>query len=288
MNNTNPPKSKRPWYQFSLRTMLVLLIACAVFLGWRVYRARKNRERVDAVTVALAEIEKLGGDVRSEYKAYRSVTWLEALFDDPGSADDPVGAVEVSRVRFWGVSVTDADLQWLGGLTSLGWLNLDGTEITDAGLERLRGLKNLKTLSLRSTNVTDDGLRNLSAMTKLKRLMLDKTDVTSAGMRHLRELKNLNWLNLRWTGIEDDGLQHLTGLTNLKMLNLENTNITDAGLMHLKRLTNLEALVLKHARHERLKKLANLPPSKMNVTDEGVEGLQRALPNCKVYYGEGR
>ena len=82
---SKPPK--RRWFQYSLRTLLVLLIACAAFCGWRVYRARKNRERVAVVIKAVDEIEKLGGGVESEYEELRSQTWLEELFDDPGDSE---------------------------------------------------------------------------------------------------------------------------------------------------------------------------------------------------------
>ena len=58
------PKPKRRWYQYSLRTLIVLLVFGAVVLGWRVNRARKNRERVatveKAVEKAVIELEGIG------------------------------------------------------------------------------------------------------------------------------------------------------------------------------------------------------------------------------------
>ena len=50
------------------------------------------------------------------------------------------------------------------------------------------------------------------------------------------------------------------------MLFLNNTKVTDAGLEHLKGMTNLRKLTLVDTQ----------------VTDEGVDKLQQALPDCKI------
>ena len=67
MPNSRPPK--RRWYQFSLRTLVVLLLVGGVFCGWRVHRAQKNRQRVAAIEKTVAEIEKRRGEVTSEWSA---------------------------------------------------------------------------------------------------------------------------------------------------------------------------------------------------------------------------
>ncbi|MGI8979237.1 MAG: hypothetical protein ACR2FY_08430 [Pirellulaceae bacterium] len=51
------------------------------------------------------------------------------------------------------------------------------------------------------------------------------------------------------------------------MLSLQDTQISDAGLVHLARLTNLRSLDLRNTQ----------------VTGEGVNGLQRALPHLEIY-----
>ena len=81
-----PPKPKRRWYQFSLRTLLVVMtVAILSFGGWvqiRRGRAQENRDRM------AAEKEWIGDH---SYWELRPQTWLEEQFDDPGGADDPVG-----------------------------------------------------------------------------------------------------------------------------------------------------------------------------------------------------
>ena len=53
----NPSKPRRRWFQYSLRTLLVLVTVLCVWLGVTVNRARKQRE-------AVAAIQELGGTVR--------------------------------------------------------------------------------------------------------------------------------------------------------------------------------------------------------------------------------
>ena len=57
-----PPKSRRRWFQFSLRTLLiaVTLVAC-LLMAWRVYVEPYRRQRE---TMAL--IKELGGSYKAE------------------------------------------------------------------------------------------------------------------------------------------------------------------------------------------------------------------------------
>jgi len=165
---TQPPKPKRRWYQFSLKTLLVVMfVSCIVFawIGWRMQRARENRARVAAFQKefqnALTEIRKLGGRAdRITYDMRQTQTWLEKQFDDPGDADPHV-VLSVYHVDLSESRVTDAGLEYLKWLTELSQLELQGTSITDAGLEHLNGLTSLHSLDLSGTKVTDEGVKKL-------------------------------------------------------------------------------------------------------------------------------
>jgi hypothetical protein len=180
---------KRRWNQFSLLTLLVvMLVACAGFawIGVRLRQARKNRDRVTTVETAVTEIEKLGSKVYWFNKERPPQTWLESQFDDPGDAEDPVRVLEVeaiSRVR----QLTDAGLEHLKDMKSLEFLSLRNANCTDAGLENLKGLSNLQFLDLVNTDVTDAGLEHLKGLSQLNRLDLWDTKVTKEGVRKLRK-----------------------------------------------------------------------------------------------------
>ena len=193
---THTPKHR--WYQFRLRTLLlVMTVLCVAFawIGWRMQRARVNRAWVAEVDKAVAAIEEFGGHVYPKIWNMRPQTWLEKQFDDPGSRDDPVRAWKESRVTF-GASAS----------------------ITDAGLEHLSGLKH-----------------HLSGLNGLKHLDLGYTNITDAGLIHLKGLKGLYILNLAGTKVTDAGLDHLTGLNNLIWVDLGVTNVTSEGARKLQR-----------------------------------------------------
>jgi hypothetical protein len=105
-------KPKRRWYQFSMRTLLVVMVVFVVGVGWvcyRVRRAQTNRDRVVAIAEASQLLEGFGLTasceghstlhnralsnccLRPEYRPTRS--WLEAMFDDPGGDADAVCGV---------------------------------------------------------------------------------------------------------------------------------------------------------------------------------------------------
>ena len=81
------PKSRRRWLQFSLRTMLVLMLVFGAGLGWLAHEA----ERARAQHKLAAAIEQLGGHV--EYRAVSggmiriAVVWWGKLLAEDLSGD---------------------------------------------------------------------------------------------------------------------------------------------------------------------------------------------------------
>jgi hypothetical protein len=166
---------KRRWYQFSLKTLLVVLTLASVSLGWLTY----ERNEVQKREVAIARIKELGGRVYfDEEKPFRPI-WIVPLFGHRAFYE--VRAVDLDETK-----VTDADLVHLTGLTKLDLLRLSHTQITDAGLVHLTGLSSLKTLSLSYTQVTDAGLVHLVGLKELKELVLVSTRVTDEGIGRLK------------------------------------------------------------------------------------------------------
>jgi hypothetical protein len=113
---------------------------------------------------AVEAIQKLGGKV----------------FCDEDDPSKPFG------VNFLGLTVTDAELVNLKGMTSLQILILGHTKVTDAGLVHLKELTNLEDLYLDSIKVTDAGLVHLKGLTNLEDLWLNDTKVTTVGVEDLQ------------------------------------------------------------------------------------------------------
>jgi Leucine Rich repeat len=237
-------------FQFSIRSLLVLVLAVAIPSGWLAVeseRAHRQRETVEWIL-------KKGCDVHYDWEFGTDAKGLpnvqpqgpklmrNLLGDD--FFNGIRGAYLYSDITYLNITITDADLKHLETLIQLQTLVLDGTQITDDGLEHLNGMKQLQSLYLDDTTVTDAGLEHLKGMIELQQLSLARTKVT------------------------DVGLENLKGFPQLNELNLGGTQVTDAGLVHLRGLTNLQSLDLWATA----------------CTQSGVTALQNALPNCKIKY----
>jgi hypothetical protein len=176
------PKRKRRWSQFSLRSLMVLTLICAVASAWvarKIERKRKEREAVDAIV-------KLGGAVGFDYQRVDygakppGPVWLRTLLGENFFC-------EVSDVQVGGPEVTDADIINLKRFTELKSLCLPEARVSDAGLVNIKGFTKLECLGLGWTNVTDVGLVNLKGLAKLKVLNLSASKVTHAGVEDLQK-----------------------------------------------------------------------------------------------------
>ena len=216
-------KPKRRRLQFSLATLLLLTLVCAVVLA--LFVAPKARQRR-----AVAYVESVNG--RVEYvdagdDAAHAPAWLrEWLGPDYFRS---VRVVELSETR-----VSDAGLAQLEGLTALEALHLYETPVSDAGLSQLTGLTALEELSLDGTQVSDAGLANLKGLRALAALSLSDTQVSDAGLSHLKGLTALAEMSLYDTQVSDAGLTHLKGLTALRWLDLRRTQVSNAGTADLR------------------------------------------------------
>ncbi len=207
-------RPKRRWFQFSLRTLLLLVALLALWLGWHAVQVRRQRE-------AVLTIEELGGHVLYDYEWPRGSSntppnepsWLARLVGVDQVHD--VASVSLAHNK----EVTDADLRQLSDLKDLRDLNLGWTEVSDEGLAHLKRLRGLEHLYLEScSHVTDSGIAHLAGLTNLKELTVSGTRMSNAGMVHLKNLKKLEWLELTGVPVEDDDVQFLREFTNLKVL----------------------------------------------------------------------
>ena len=178
------PKPKRRRFQYSLRTLLVVVTLCAIpcsWLGVKIRQAKRERE-------AAAALEKLGAMLY--WTGPSGPKWLRSML-----GDDLFTRVE--SANFFGADATDADLANLKTLNQLHELSFDNTRITDAGLEYFEDLTQLQELSLTNSQITDAGLEHLRGLKQLQRLCLDyDINITDAGMEHLKGLSQLQKLSL--------------------------------------------------------------------------------------------
>ena len=186
-------------FQFSIRSLLVMVVVAAIPCSWLAVEMKKAREQKEAV----AAIEKFGAPIQYDFPWGSEPEWLRKLL-----GDDFFGVVGAC---IYSTQITDAGLAHLAGLTQLQFLYLDDTQITDAGLANLAGLTRLQHFRLSNTRITDGGLAHIAGLTQLQMLGLDNTKVTDAGLANLAGLTRLQSLSLYDTRITDAGLHTLQG-----------------------------------------------------------------------------
>ena len=148
-------------FQFSIRSLLVLVVAialpCSSFVA-EMKAARRQQAAVDAIL-------QLGGIVEYDWRVDGLGGYIEnARPPGPPWLRNLLGADFLSHVVYLGFpsrQVTDDSLVHLEAFPQLQGLSLAHNPVTDAGLERLTGLSDLRLLFLDSTRVSDAGVKKL-------------------------------------------------------------------------------------------------------------------------------
>lgn len=136
-------------FQFSIRSLLLLMLLASLPLGWMAFQQAKRERRWRRFHA----IQKLGGQ-------------LDLHFCDKGEPCEGDGADDhppwyIIAVRLPKSRVTDADLALVESIGTLKELDLSETAVTDQGLLRLDHLQKLERLDLHGTRVTEAGISRL-------------------------------------------------------------------------------------------------------------------------------
>jgi hypothetical protein len=156
----DPPKRKRRWFQFSLRSLLMFTVVCAIGSAWvarKIELKRKELEAVRAITKLQGEAywdyqripAKVGRAWRPEGAEPKGPAWLRKLLGENFFSEVEcvyaVGGLEnlkelphLPELRLMSGGIADADLVNLKGLAELTSLGLIDTRVTDAAVKDLR------------------------------------------------------------------------------------------------------------------------------------------------------
>lgn len=167
-----PIKAKWRWYNFSLKTLLVVMTALAIWLG---LYAKSYRDRRTAV----AEIERLDGAMGIKYLGPE---WLRKVVNDEKYFWDPAG---VHFNRPLTVAELESVLPYLMSFQRLHDLTLRGT--SDETLPLLLPLASKLTfLNFSDSSISDASIANLKQFPKLQTLIVLNTRLTTAGRAELQ------------------------------------------------------------------------------------------------------
>lgn len=197
-------KPKRRRYQFSLRTLLIVVTLCSLPMAWFGHRYRQSQSEKKAI----AWVTEQGG--RVGYGSGLINQWFPSLVRSVNLRNTAVG-----------------DLAPLTNFTKLRMLDLHETQVSD--LSPLAKLTDLEVLWLYETQVKD--LSPLAELTNLKNLSLVFVPVRD--LSPLSKLENLKFLNLNYTPVKDPA--PLVHLVNLESLHLSGTQVSHEQIQMLKR-----------------------------------------------------
>ncbi len=183
----DPPKRKRRWFQFSMRTLLIGVVIVAVpcaLLGRKIEQKRREREASKA-------FKALGGQVWYDYETddegHRigkaipfGPAWMRKLLGDDFFCEIVGAELAVHQCG-------DVASEYVSRFAHLQQLYLIETNLSNAGIANLKEMTELRVLDVsRNFLVTDAGLTVLHPMSHLKRLDVFDTQVTDAGVRNLQ------------------------------------------------------------------------------------------------------
>ncbi len=267
-------KKRRSWLRFSLRSLLLFVTVLAIWLGFKVSDARRER-------AGCAAIERLDLYAYQDYhKNPKPGAPGKFIWNDKASPPGPdwlrkwIGDEYFCKVvavfldnRDRQLKITNQDLAELANLSALELIS--ASDIQNRNRLRIRPSKAKPSESTAdvasiakhvfvsgSTLISDDTLVEIGRLTQLKELYLDHNAITDDGLKHLQGLSNLENLDLEGTDITDAGLQYLPTY-RLECSGLENTNIDDEGLKTIGKMAALTHLNL----------------SRTDITDAGLKHL---------------
>jgi len=129
--------------------------------------------------------------------------------------------------------ISDADLETVGKLRTIGDLNLQNTGVTDAGVAHLAKLDRVETLYLSGTPITGTALSTLGKLGSLKTLGISDTK-TTGGYQGLAANASLQRLIISNVELTDADATAISSLPALNHLDMDGATVSDAGLAEIR------------------------------------------------------
>jgi hypothetical protein len=190
----DPPKRKLRWFQFSLRSLLVMTLIVGLVMTTWIVPIKRRANKQDAAVVAILNS---GGSVVYDYQkdALRmgirnpeppGLRWLRAVLGDNYRAEvvevqlySGVGAGMAGRPyrHMTPDTFTDAEAEKLAACTELRLLVLADTKITDAGIKCFQNMRKLEGLNVEGTLVTKPAVMELHRALPNARIIFGNDEV---------------------------------------------------------------------------------------------------------------
>lgn len=298
-------KPQLRWYQFGLRTLLVLFLLTALAAAavkWRISHLEFMRRREAALSLLS---ERFPAPLRPDFDAsklsylnldsriypeelyqvtyFPKLQWLKLGRQDFDAQHlnclKQLPELEILEVR-GGINggITEAGFAELGQLRRLKVLRLSGTNISPAGIEQLGRIPHLRELEFSTENLSEC-CRNLGRCRQLEKLSLSSQRFIRPGdLGFLKEMPKLRSFHLEAL-LEGDVLRDLSHVPQLSELVLQYYKLSNQDLRHIESLAALRYLSLEAH-------YGNLYDN--SVTDAGLQSIGKLrelrflnLNNCR-------
>ncbi len=300
----SPPTQRRRWFQFSLRSLLLMMLVVGCGLGWLTMRRSQSKQAWKRI----ADAEELGisfnviyhSDSRGPQKSLQEEwldEWLWVTFPVASDSakmsfsEDPQAAVQELRkyphlkdLELAHIdNFTDEHLACLSDFKNLTLLYLHELPVEGSGLAHLHGNTSLEILEVKDCeNLADEAIYSIPKLPSLTQLTIENCPLTGISLGHLATAcPKLEKLILVKVPLTIEGLQEIGAIHSLKSLTLAESDVTTDGLGYLNDLTQLQEIHLYRSSIndvglEHLSKhplLENLPLLGMSITDAGMAHL---------------
>jgi hypothetical protein len=177
---------KLPSMRFTLRLLMVIVLAFGVWLGWVVRCARFQREAMIAVQRSIARTGY--GVLIYDWQYQGGVVKGSGKFQWPAWLVDRLGIEYFQRITWASLcNPSEEELLPLARLGGLERLDLFGDEVDDAKLALVTSAGVSKMVLIKSSSITNSGLVHLGKMTGLEVVQLERNRLlTDAGVDELR------------------------------------------------------------------------------------------------------
>ena len=211
-------------FQFSIRSLLVLVVAVAIPSSWLTVEIKAARKQRETIAMLRAAGLKVYYDCELDEDGYRDprrqlswpAWWREFMGVDMLATAARVETQPIMIGNFGGFStfcrqeVGDDQLALLSQLVHLRHLDLSGVPIMTSRLTCLEGLTELESLRLNQHEINDEGLASLAELPNLKKLSIGEGRVTGVALPHLARFKHLEEIQIFAVSLDSPAISDRT------------------------------------------------------------------------------
>lgn len=173
----------------------------------------------------IAQTEGLGDSL----KVFKSLSQLSLQYMDLSKADlDPLRELNLRNLTMMKCTLNDSSLDFVSGIQSLYYMNLQDTELSVKNIESLAKAPGLNQLNIRQVELDKEKTAPLKD-SNVSILYLYNTGVTGPALEPISEMMALKRLTLSEAELNDEALPVLKKFKKLEYLSLQNTKITARG-----------------------------------------------------------